>query len=121
MHSTSYKKFILYIVVLMFSFGLIHVRTTSALTAWTALNGGRSVAIYCTCSPGCFNVFVGPPVGGSFMYCPGTTRLYAYYNIWNAWQLGGDMGWMPCIQIGFPSCFPSGGGNIMIINGTSAY
>jgi hypothetical protein len=124
MDRTIYNKTSLVIfagLVFFASALLVQTQTASAQSVWTALDGGRSTAIYCTCTPGCFNVFVGPPRGGSFMYCPGTTRLYAYYNIWNAWQLGGNLGWMPCMQIGFPSCFPSGGGNIMIINGTSAY
>lgn len=43
----------------------------------------------CTCSCGAV-VVVGPPVGGSFLYCPGITQVFAYYQIPRpaVWLLG---------------------------------
>jgi|GEM_PF-4843696 len=80
--------------------------------------GGRSLsAIPCTCT-GCVMVQVGPPVGGTYMYCPWGTILYEHYNIYPiAWQLGISQGFVPCLT--GPFCIYIGGGPLMLLNGTS--
>jgi len=44
--------------------------------------GGKSEQVtYCTCSDSILHK-VGPPVGGNFVYVPGQTTLYQYYQIY---------------------------------------
>ncbi len=86
--------------------------------------GGRSIsAVPCTCTL-CFWVLIGPPMGGSYMYCPWITILYMYYNIFPvAWQLGLWTGFLPCLEWVYIDgwiCVPIGGGGIMLMDGTSA-
>ncbi len=46
--------------------------------------GGKSEQItYCTCSDAILHK-VGPPVGGNFVYVPGQTTLYEYYQIYTS-------------------------------------
>lgn len=46
--------------------------------------GGKSQQItYCTCSNAILHK-VGPPVGGNFVYVPGQTTLYQYYQIYTS-------------------------------------
>lgn len=68
---------------------------------------------YCNCS---FNlaVVVGPPVGGVYMYQPGASLIYAYYQIFRSgpWVLGTFVPGGACMQyVGFgcsPMVIPTG-------------
>lgn len=63
--------------------------------------GGRITAIrYCICSAN-LEVTVGPPSGGVFIYQPGASMLYAYYQIFRpgAWVLGSYSPGGSCVQL----------------------
>lgn len=85
--------------------------------------GGRSlIAIPCTCTLGCIWVIAGPPRPASLLYCPLSTTLYEYYNIFpSAWQLG-NKGWPNTCDMWIgEDCVTVGLGQKMRINGTSLY
>lgn len=44
--------------------------------------GGRITSIFpCTAAPGTLLLTVGPPVGGTFLYVPGASRLFSYFSV----------------------------------------
>lgn len=76
--------------------------------------GGRVLTSYaCTCS---FNwvVYVGPPRPGVFIYQPGYSRLYSYYNVLGVgqWVLGSYTHGGQCLmyagEVCVPGAFPQG-------------
>ena len=120
--SASFARVASIFVVVNMVLGIFFIGQHDAY-AIAMLHGGRSMtATPCTCTSGCVIVYVGPPVAGPRMYCPSSTRLYQYYNIWpSAWQLGNGTGFMACLfYMGF-GCGPIGGGPLQYLNGTSAY
>ncbi len=124
--SRKLLKNILLASILVFMLAPIHYTFFSPTTA-EAIGvpyGGRSRSVrYCTCTPGCFKVYVGGPKSAGWkMYCTWSTIPYEYYNIFpSAWQLGTFGSWIPCLQIAYPSCTVDGGGFLMMMNGTSMY
>ena len=73
---------------------------------------------WCFCSEN-LKVVVGPPVGGIYMYQPGASVLYEFFQIWQpgVWVLGLATAYMPCLQ--YPYCEDDGGGPMINIVGTS--
>jgi len=106
---------------LMLGCGFMIPQKVSAMSM--VLEGGRTEqARYCSCSAGCWKIYVGEPKSGWFMWCPLVTQTYDYYNIWpNAWQLGKAGTWMTCMQISYPYCRTDGGGYLLELTGTSMY
>lgn len=85
--------------------------------------GGRILGVqYCTCS---FNLllYVGPPKGGSFIYSPGISTLYKYYQVFRGgpWALGTSTGRGVCLQYAGLTCVSTGTGSIIRKIGTSLY
>jgi hypothetical protein len=77
--------------------------------------------IWCTCSSGAV-VDVGPPRGGRFLYQPGSTRVYEYYQIprVGVWLLGNYLpGAGVCLQWSGKSCFAVPHQGLITIVGTS--
>lgn len=81
-------------------------------------------AMPCTCNAPNWGVKVGPPVGGDFIYIPGSTWLFSEYQIFRPgpWVLGMAGGSAPCMQYEGTSCandkvVPQG--RVMTMVGTS--
>jgi len=88
--------------------------------------GGRVTSIIpCTCSipPTMLKITVGPPKGGSFLYIPGISTLYMFYNLLPpSWVLGLSIGRRECLVGIPPACTSAGlGGTIIRIIGTSIF
>ena len=88
--------------------------------------GGRITSIIpCTCSvpPTMLKITVGPPKGGSFLYIPGISTLYMFYNLLPpSWVLGLSIGRRECLVGIPPACTSVGlGGTIIRIVGTSLF
>lgn len=67
----------------------------------------------CLIPPGAWSITVGLPRPGQFVYIPGVSRLYQYFQIF---RIG------PSVlgtAAGFSPCFPLGGGQIILQVGTS--
>lgn len=99
-------------------------RGTMAAVGLSPFGGIIVYAAPCTCSTPNWGIKVGPPVGGSFIYSPGSSDLRAWYNLFHPgpWVLGIAQGYAPCMQQDYPSCTPDkvvAGGPVMIIVGTS--
>ncbi|OGN00838.1 MAG: hypothetical protein A2651_03075 [Candidatus Yanofskybacteria bacterium RIFCSPHIGHO2_01_FULL_42_12] len=68
-------------------------------------------------------ITVGPPKGGSFLYIPGISTLYMFYNLLPpSWVLGLSIGRRECLVGIPPACTSAGlGGTIIRIIGTSIF
>lgn len=77
------------------AFGVI-VSSTSAGPG-SPFGGQITSVFFCNCS-GNFRLTVGPPVGGTFMYQPGSTIVYQYGMITSpgVWILGTYVGPVTC-------------------------
>lgn len=68
--------------------------------------GGRVYAVtWCTCSSGVV-IYVGPPKGGPYLYLPGFTRVYEYYQIPRVgpWVLGNYVPGPVCLVVAGKTC-----------------
>lgn len=69
------------------------------------LIGGRVQMVEMCCNG--VKIKVGDPKGGEFLFMPGLSKLYAYYNIFTpgVWVLGTATGIATCQQLlSFPPC-----------------
>jgi len=103
-------------IVLFAAFYLLPVKQLNAVVPF----GGKILNVkYCTCS---FNLLltVGPPVGGKYMFGPGS-KLYAYGQVYRAgpWVLGLAGAPQVCMMVGSHGCYPAGTGLKIIQVGTS--
>ena len=82
--------------------------------------GGRIIAVIpCTCSFSML-IIVGPPKGGSFIFRPGVSKLYANYTLLpTRWVLGNSSGTDVCLTGIPPFCVSVGRGSIIGKIGTS--
>jgi len=83
--------------------------------------GGFVYAVVpCTCSGGAV-IYVGPPVPGPYLYLPGFTRVYEYYQIPRpgVWVLGNFVPGPPCLVYAGKSCVPVPHYGVITIVGTS--
>lgn len=97
---------------------------TSASSGMTLLpiGGFITYALYCTCSAGNILLTVAGPYPGLYMYIPGATTLYPNFQIYRTGPavLGlAATAMYTCMQVGFPSCWPSGAGTVISQIGTS--
>lgn len=87
--------------------------------------GGRAVeTITCTCMPGCFLIYLGPPSMFPVMYCLETPQCTSmWYNFWPpSWQKGNAFPeYTPCMVYAGSSCVPIGGGPLIYMKGSSLY
>ena len=95
----------------------------NALSLGYPFGGKITSSIMCTC-PASFGwqITVGPPRPGVFMYSPILSRLFSYYKIMipGSKVLGIASGYMPCMQISMTGCTPlSTGGLLIRLVGTS--
>lgn len=77
--------------------------------------------VYCTCSPGAI-VNVGPPRGGSFLYVPGATQVFQFFQIPRpgVWLLGNySPGVGACLVFVGKGCAPIPHQGLITIVGTS--
>ena len=103
--------------------GLLFSSTTHAVSLTTVFGGKIVSVLPCTC-PATFGwqITVGPPRPGTFMYRPGISRLFSYFNIFRPgpWVLGTASVYGSCMQISPSGCTPGGvGGLIIRLVGTS--
>ncbi len=94
-----------------------------AVVGTIAFGGKIQYATFCTCS---FNwgLRIGPPRGGNFIYQPGASQLFAFYQIFRPgpWTLGTAAGGAACMQVRGNSCSADEqvpGGPVIIMVGTS--
>lgn len=90
-HALSKKKILIFLATFLFIFliwGSLYVEPAQSLGG-VPFGGMVSFVQPCTCSCGAV-VVVGPPRGGPFLYCPGFTRVYEYFQIprVGVWLLG---------------------------------
>jgi hypothetical protein len=91
------------LLLLAVSFGF-WVKSSKAIIPF----GGQITSVfYCPCS-GNLAVVVGPPSGGIFMYQPGATIVYAFYQIFRPgpWVLGNYTPGGSCMQFIPYGCAP---------------
>jgi hypothetical protein len=115
------KKITTFLVITIFVVvsSVLFTYTNQKVDAYGNFGGQTLSAKYCSCSAGCWKLYIGDPKGGWFMWCP-WTRFYAHYNIMpNAWQLGLYSTWMACLQVTWHGCRYDGGGYLMYMDGTS--
>ena len=77
--------------------------------------------VFCTCSAGAI-VNVGPPRGGSFLYVPGATQVFQFFQIPrpNVWLLGNySPGVGACLVFVGKGCVPLPHQGLISIVGTS--
>ena len=115
---------VILIVALILAFGLALIPQTNSLAAIGGFGpfGGRVLSrTQCTCGADTL-LFVGSPVGGSFMLSP-ASRVYLNNAAFpRNWVLGLASGFSTCFVVvpsTPPSCAPVGGGPIIRIMGTS--
>ena len=102
---------------------LLPVHDSSAAHSATTQFGGRIYYVqYCTCS---FNLllYVGQPRGGTFIYQPGVSMLYMFYQVFRSgpWVLGNSTGTGECWIYWGEGCAMVGTGKIILKIGTSLY
>ena len=86
--------------------------------------GGKITSVLpCTCPADLgWQITVGPPRPGVYMYQPGFSMLFMNYNIFRpgAWVVGIATTYVPCLQISITGCIPvSTGGLLIRLIGTS--
>ncbi|HAT68243.1 MAG: hypothetical protein A2481_03840 [Candidatus Yonathbacteria bacterium RIFOXYC2_FULL_47_9] len=99
------------LLLLVVSFG-VWVKSSKAaapvVVAGIPFGGLITYVFYCNCS---FNlaVTVGPPVGGIYMYQPGASLIYAYYQIFRSgpWVLGTYVPGGACMVYVAVGCSPA--------------
>lgn len=85
--------------------------------------GGKIInTFYCTCSLNTL-LTIGSPMGGMFMYQPGTSTLYRNYNVFfsGPWTVGLASGYSTCMVYSGNSCVSRGGGQLIRKIGTSGF
>jgi hypothetical protein len=111
------------IIILLILGLLIPAVGNAAIPGLGGAFGGRILGVqYCTCS---FNLllYIGPPRGGTFIYSPGISTLYQYYQVFRGgpWALGTSAGTGTCLQYAVIGCVTTGFGSIIRKIGTSLY
>ncbi|MEK9157839.1 MAG: hypothetical protein AAB638_01485 [Patescibacteria group bacterium] len=115
------KRLLKFIVVLVLAFSMFPIITNAA--SFGLPFGGKILnTSYCTCS---FNTLltIGGPIGGTYMYQPGTSTLYRNYHVWSSgpWTVGITSGYSTCMVYSGNSCVSRGGGPLIRKIGTSAF
>ena len=104
----------------MFSIAVLPI-SASAASFYSAFGGKILNVRYCTCPPFGILIDVGPPAPGEFIYQPGISMLYEWYNIFESgpWVLGIALGSATCNAYVGTTCSPIGFGSIIRKVGTS--
>ena len=117
------KKLIAVIIVVVSLLFMLPTGRVKAASFGVPFGGKIRNVIVCTC-PANFGlqITVGPPRPGIFMYKPGISRLFSYFNIFRPgpYVLGIASGYNPCLQYTGTGCIPlSTGGPLIRLVGTS--
>ena len=116
------KRIVYFVFIAVLIASLILPSTTLALSipGLGGSFGGRILAVIpCTCSLSML-LIVGPPKGGSFIFRPGVSKLYANYTLLpTRWVLGNSSGTDVCLTGIPPFCVSVGRGSIIGKIGTS--
>lgn len=111
------------LIVVLILFGLLTpFFSDAAIPLIGGAFGGRIKNVtLCSCSAN-FLLYIGPPRGGLFIYSPGISTLYLFYQFFRSgpWVLGTSAGTGVCLQPGTP-CEPVGYGAIIRKMGTSLW
>ncbi len=88
--------------------------------------GGKIKSVQpCTCPANlAWQITVGPPRPGVFMYKPGMSTLFSKFNIFSPgpYVVGIATGYSPCMQASVTGCTPtSTGGPLIRLVGTSGF
>jgi len=120
---STVKRFAPIIIAALAIVGILFSNITQAISFGTPFGGRITSVIPCTCPTNFgWQITVGPPKPGVFMYKPGTSKLFSYFRIFSPgpWVLGTANGYSPCLQISGTGCAPGGSGGLIIrLVGTS--